>query len=108
MTDVGNAYHRYVTELEEQNERFRAMIQSRDIAFNSVNAENENLRQRLDRACRIADETSRELDLYRGLWRTIGAAATEAQQAIKGPVSAPQKPIVSRLDLHEVQAAGGR
>lgn len=35
MTDVGNTYHRYVTELEEQNERLRTMIEARDLAHKS-------------------------------------------------------------------------
>jgi len=94
-TAAANEYHRYVTELEEQNSSLRAMVESRDLAFKSVNAENENLRGRLDRACRIADQTARELDLLRGLWRTIRAASSEVQAATLGMAGAPEKPADS-------------
>ena len=98
MTDIGNEYHRYVTQLEEQNEEMRAMVEARDLAHKSVTAENENLRRSLDKACRRADETARELDLMRGLWLKVGAASDEIRRAI-----APAKPAPQPVDLHTIQ-----
>jgi hypothetical protein len=87
--DVGNAYHRYVTDLEDKVAELTAAVESRDIAFKSVSAENENLRRKLDSACRIADEYAREVDLSRGILRTIRASVGEHRAATTG---APEKP----------------
>jgi hypothetical protein len=84
MTDVGNAYHRYVTDLEEKVAELTAAVEAREIGFKSVTAENENLRRKLDSACRIADEYAREVDLSRGTMRTIRAAVGEHRSATTG------------------------
>ena len=96
MTDIGNEYHRYVTQLEEQNEAMRAMVDARDLAHKSITAEAENLRRALDKACRRADETARELDLMRGMWMKVGAASDEIRRATAPavePAKSPRHPI---------------
>jgi hypothetical protein len=99
-TDVGNAYHRYVTDLEDKVAELTAAVAARDTAYDSVTAEAENLRQRLDRACRIADSNARELDLARATLRTIRAAVGEQHAATTG---APQKPQPIENPIHRLR-----
>ena len=91
MSGVASEYQRYVTQLEEQNEAMRAMVEARDLAHKSVTAENESLRRALDKACRRSDETARELDLMRGLWLKVGAVSDEIRRAT-APAPEPARP----------------
>jgi hypothetical protein len=98
--DVGNSYHRYVTDLEDRVAELTAAVEARDIAYKSVTAENENLRSKLDNACRIADEYAREIDQSRGAMRIIRATVGEHRAATTG---APEKPHQVDSAIHRLR-----